>query len=110
MSSKHIGSTLDSLLDEVGDREEADLLASKKVLAEKIRRQMSARGVSKLELANRMRTSRSQVHRLLDPSDTGVTLGTIARASNALGMKFSVKLDTRAEKRVRVKGRKRRVH
>lgn len=106
--SKHIGSTLDSLLDEMGEREEADLLANKKVLAEKIRRQMSARSISKLELASRMRTSRSQVHRLLDPSDTGVTLGTIARASSALGMKFSVSLDARVATRVRSRGKKAR--
>lgn len=90
--SKRIGSTLDSLFEELGEREEVDLLASKKTVAATIGRQMAARQVSQVELASRMRTSRSQVHRLLDPTDTGVTLGTIARASRALGLRFSVKI------------------
>jgi hypothetical protein len=36
----------------------------------------------------RMRTSRTVIHRLLDPHDTAVTLATLAKASKALGVKL----------------------
>lgn len=39
-------------------------------------------------LAEAMATSRTVVHRLLDPSDTGVTLATMIKASKALGVKL----------------------
>jgi len=35
-----------------------------------------------------MRTSRTVIHRLLDPRDTSVTLATLAKASKALGVKL----------------------
>jgi len=35
-----------------------------------------------------MHTSRTVVHRLLDPKDTGVTLATLWKASRALGVKL----------------------
>jgi antitoxin HicB len=93
--NKHIGSTLDSLLEDLGELEETDLLATKKMLAEDLQLQMKSQSVTKSGLAGRMKTSRSHVHRLLDPEDTGITLGTIARASAALGLRLSVKLDRR---------------
>jgi hypothetical protein len=39
-------------------------------------------------LVQAMRTSRTVVHRLLDPKDTGVTLATLWRASKALGVRL----------------------
>jgi len=36
MKKKHIGSTLDSLFDELGEGEDVELLTQKKLLAEKI--------------------------------------------------------------------------
>ena len=81
-----IGSSLESLLSDLGEREEVGLLAQKKLLALKIERAMAQRKMSKKRLAAVMRTSRTVVHRLLDPNDTGVTLATIWRASRALGV------------------------
>ena len=85
---KHIGSTLDSLFDELGEKEEVDLRTQKKLLAARIEQVMSRRKMTKTALADAMRTSRTVVHRLLDPKDTGVTLATIWRASKALGVKL----------------------
>lgn len=85
---KHIGSTLDSLFEELGEKEEIDLLTQKKLLAAKIERAMTRKNMSKSALAQAMHTSRTVVHRLLDPSDTGVTLATLWRASKALGVKL----------------------
>jgi len=88
MKKKHIGSTLDSLLDELGEREDVELLTQKKLLATKIERAMARRNMTQAELAKSMRTSRTVIHRLLDPRDTSVTLATLSKASKALGVKL----------------------
>ncbi|HKO92428.1 MAG TPA: helix-turn-helix transcriptional regulator, partial [Polyangiaceae bacterium] len=85
---KNIGSTMDSLFDELGEREDVELLLQKKLLAEKIERAMAKRNMSQAELARTMRTSRTVIHRLLDPRDTSVTLATLSKASKALGVKL----------------------
>lgn len=86
--SKHVGSTLESLLEELGERGDVELLTQKKLLAAKVRRAMERRRMSKAALANAMATSRTVVHRLLDPRDTGVTLATLIKASQALRVKL----------------------
>ena len=88
MKKKHIGSTLDSLLDELGEREDVELLTQKKLLAAKIERAMARRNITQAELARTMRTNRTVIHRLLDPRDTSVTLATLSKASKALGVKL----------------------
>jgi ribosome-binding protein aMBF1 (putative translation factor) len=88
MKKKNIGSTLDSLFDELGEREDVELLTQKKLLSEKIERAMAKRNMSQAELARTMRTSRTVIHRLLDPRDTSVTLATLSKASKALGVKL----------------------
>ena len=86
--NKHIGSSLTSLFDETGDAPDMDLLTQKKLLALKIQRAMERKRMSQTELAKAMETSRTVVHRLLDPADTGVTLATVAKASKALGVRL----------------------
>ncbi len=88
MKNKHIGSTLSSLFEELGEREDVELLTQKKLLAAKIERAMTRRRMTQAELARAMRTSRTVVHRLLDPRDTSVTLATLSKASKALGVKL----------------------
>jgi DNA-binding Xre family transcriptional regulator len=86
--NKHVGSTLESLFEELGEKDDIDLLAQKKLLALKIERAMARRKMTKADLAEAMATSRTVVHRLLDPSDTGVTLATMIKASKALGVRL----------------------
>jgi antitoxin HicB len=88
MKKKHIGSTLDSLFDELGEREDVELLTQKKLLAAKIEWAMAKRNMTQAELARTMRTSRTVIHRLLDPRDTSVTLATLSKASKALGVRL----------------------
>jgi DNA-binding Xre family transcriptional regulator len=85
---KHVGSTLDSLFEELGESGEVGLRTQKKLLAVRIAKAMARKKMTKKALAEAMRTSRTVVHRLLDPSDTGVTLATIWKASKALGVKL----------------------
>ncbi len=86
--NRHVGSTLESLFEETGEKEELELLTQKKLLALKVQRAMERKGITQSELAQSMDTSRTVVHRLLDPRDTGVTLATVAKASKALGVRL----------------------
>jgi antitoxin HicB len=88
ISKARIGSTLDSFLEEEGIKEDVDLLAQKKVLAMRIEQAMARRKMTQAGLARAMQTSRTVVYRLLDPTDTSVTLATLAKASRALGVKL----------------------
>ncbi|WP_374475072.1 Fis family transcriptional regulator [Zoogloea sp.] len=83
--TKHIGSNFDDFLKEEGMHEEVTAAAMKRVIAWQFAQAMKAQKVSKTEMAARMHTSRMVVNRLLDESDTSVTLATLARASVALG-------------------------
>jgi len=51
---------------------------------------MKAEKITKKALAERMHTSRAHLDRLLDASDTGMTLETMARAAQALGRQLRV--------------------
>lgn len=53
---------------------------------------MQAEGLSKTELAKRMRTSRAQLDRLLDPHNEAVTLTTLSRAAQAVGRQLKFEL------------------
>ena len=92
MSKKHIGSSLGSFLEEMKIREETELLAIKKTLSQQLRQAMKRRSVSKSRLAKEMRTSRTVINRILDPNDTGVTLATLTRASQVLGLRVDIRL------------------
>ena len=83
--------TLDEVLDQDGTREAFQAVAIKEVLAWQIVETMKAQGMSRTGLAKRMKTSRSQISRLLDPLDGNVTLVTLQRAAELLGRK--VRLD-----------------
>jgi DNA-binding Xre family transcriptional regulator len=48
--------------------------------------------LKKASVAQRMRTSRAALDRLLDPENTSVTLSTLNRAARALGRKISIRL------------------
>jgi predicted XRE-type DNA-binding protein len=85
-------STLDAFLDEEGTRETFQAVAIKEVLAFQILEAMKAQKLSRRRLAERMGTSRSQISRLLDPTDGNVTLATLQRAAEMLGRKVRLEL------------------
>ena len=95
--NKHIGSDFDAVLAEQGDLEEATALAVKRVIAWQLEQAMRAAGVNKSTLAKRMQTSRTVVDRMLDATDTGLTLDTMTRAATALG--FRIKVELRATRK-----------
>ena len=92
--TNHSGSTFDSFLEEHGIREEVEAVATKRVLAWQLEREMKKQRKTKQAMARELRTSRSQLDRLLDPHNTAVTLETIARAARVLGKTVVVRIAT----------------
>lgn len=91
MSKKHIGSSLDDFLKEEGTFEETQALAIKEVVAWQLTEAMEKQSLSKARLAVMLKTSRSQVDRLLDPT-RDVTLSTLQRAAALVGRKVQIEL------------------
>ena len=67
MSKKHMGSSIDSFLQEEGIFEEAQAQAIKEVVAWQLAEAMKKKKISKSKMAMLLKTSRTQVDRLLDP-------------------------------------------
>ena len=89
---EHTGSTFDSFLEEEGILEEVEAVAIKRVLAWQLAEAMRKTKTTKLALARELRTSRSQLDRLLDPQNVAVSLDTISRAAKALGKKLIIQI------------------
>ena len=87
-----IGSNFDDFLKEEGLYEQTTAAALKKVLALQIEEGMKAQQLTKTEMAKRMHTSRAALNRLLDDSDTSLTLTTLASAASALGKSVRIEL------------------
>jgi antitoxin HicB len=92
MTNPHIGSSFDSSLEEEGIHDEIEVLAQKRVIAWQIEQAMRETGISKVEMAERMHTSRTQVDRLLDPDNNKVQLDTLQRAARAVGRTLKLEL------------------
>ena len=88
----HSGSTFDSFLEQEGIREEVEAVAIKRVLAWQLSQAMQAQQKTKQAMAKQLRTSRSQLDRLLDPQNVSVTLDTISRAAKALGKRLIIRV------------------
>ena len=91
MKKRHHGSTLDDFLREEGSFDEAQALAIKEVVVWQHTDAMQERSLSKARLAVLLKTSRSQVDRLLDPT-RDVTLSTLQRAAALVGRKVQIEL------------------
>ncbi len=87
-----IGSSFDDFLKKEGIYEEVTARAIKRVIARQLNALMEEEGLTKTELANRMKTSRAQLDRLLDPNNESVTLGTLTRAAQAVGRQLRMEL------------------
>lgn len=84
--------TFDDFLAKQGILEEAEERAIKEIIADQISAAMAAEGLTKTAMAARMRTSRRQLERLLDPANPSVTLATLKRAARAVGRTLRVEL------------------
>jgi len=102
----HSGSSFDDFLEEEGIKNEVESRAIKRVLAWQIEQEMARQQKTKQGMAKELKTSRSQLDRLLDPENTAVSLATLARAADVLGKKLVLEIrDVDREPGVRAKGK-----
>jgi hypothetical protein len=92
MSKKHIGSDFEDFLREEGQLDTSTAVALKRVIAWELEQAIKAQHLTKNTVAKRMKTSRAQLDRLLDPANPSVTLETIARAAAAVGREVKITL------------------
>lgn len=91
MSKMHMGSGIDSFLKEEGVFEETQVQAIKEVVAWQLAEAMKEKNISKSKMATLLKTSRTQVDRLLDPNND-ITLGSLQRAAAMVGRRVNVEL------------------
>lgn len=91
MSKKHMGSSIDDFLKEEGIFEEAQAEAVKEVVAWQLAEAMKKNKISKARMARLLKTSRTQVDRLLDPKND-VTLSSLQRAAAMVGRRVRIEL------------------
>ncbi len=92
VNNPHVGSSLDSLLEQKGELVEVSAVAIKRVIAWEINQKMKLENISKTEMASRLQTSRSALDRLLDPNNTSITLNTLDHAARTIGKKIHIEL------------------
>jgi transcriptional regulator with XRE-family HTH domain len=92
MNANHIGSTLESFLEEEGIPEDVTTEATLRILAWQIERDLAGQHMSKAEFARRMSTSRSQIDRLLRADGADIKLSTLENAARALNRKLTIEL------------------
>ena len=91
MSKKHLGSSIDDFLKEEGIFEEAQAQAVKEVVAWQLAKAMKKKKISKTRMATLLKTSRTQVDRLLDPKND-ITLSSLQRAAAMVGRRVTIQL------------------
>ncbi len=91
MSKKQMGSSIDDFLKEEGIFEEAQAQAVKEVVAWQLAEAMRSQKISKNKMATLLKTSRTQIDRLLDPKND-ITLSSLQRAAAIVGRRLSIEL------------------
>lgn len=88
----HTGSRFDDFLKEEGIFDEVRAKALKRALAEQLEDSMQVAKLTKVEMARKMATSRSQLDRVLDPNNVSVQLDTLVKAARAVGKEVEIKI------------------
>jgi antitoxin HicB len=91
-ANPHWGSPLDDFLKEEGVLDAFRAIAEKEAIAWQLSEAMKAQNISKTRMAELMKTSRTQVDKLLNPKDGNVTLETLHRAAAVVGKRFECTL------------------
>ena len=93
MSKKiYRGGDFRDFLNEKGILDEVEARALKQALSLQLDRLLKEEELTKSQMAARMKTSRAAVDRLLDASNSSVTLNTLGKAARARGRKVKIEL------------------
>jgi len=88
--NKHTGSNFDDFLGEEEILEEVSAKAHKRLLALQLSDIMQEKHITKTSLASKLKTSRSQLDRILDPENSSVTIEVLERVAHAVGKKLRI--------------------
>jgi antitoxin HicB len=88
----NVGLSLEDFLEEDGNLDAATAIAVKRVFSWQLQQAMTKRKLTKTVVAARMKTTRAQLDRVLNPDDGNVTLETLHRAATAVGRKLRLEL------------------
>jgi antitoxin HicB len=91
MSKKNMGSSVDDFLKDEGIFEEAQAQAVKEVVAWQLAEAMRKKKISKNKMAAMLKTSRTQVDRILNGTDD-ITLSSLQRAAAIVGRRVTIEL------------------
>jgi predicted XRE-type DNA-binding protein len=87
-----IGSSVEGFLREQETLQETTAVAVKRVLAWQLEQAMAKQHMSKNQMAKALKTSRSQLDRILDPDNDRVQLSTLISAAQVLGRELRIDL------------------
>ena len=90
--NRHRGGDFRDFLNEEGMLGEVEALALKRAMSLQFNRLLEEKSLTKAEMAARMKTSRAAVDRLLDASNSSVTLKTLGKAARVFGRKIKIEL------------------
>jgi antitoxin HicB len=90
--NRHRGSSFDEFLRDEAMFDEVHAKALKRALAEQLEDSMRAAKLTKVAMAERMATSRSQLDRVLDANNLAVQLDTLIRAARAVGKDVEIRI------------------
>ena len=88
---KGVGQDFSEFMKEQGLYEEAQELASKKIIAAQLKTEMEKQNLTKSEVAKRMHTTRTAIDNALNPA-FNTSLSTIEKFASVLGKSVSVRL------------------
>jgi antitoxin HicB len=86
------GSNFDDFLNEEGLYDEVTAKALKRAISEQLKEGMVANRITKVAMAARMETSRTQVDRLLDPDNLKIQFDSLVKAATAIGKHVEIRL------------------
>jgi len=88
----YVGESFAEYLKEQGALAETTAIAVKRVLAWQLQQAMTEQQISKNQMAKAMKTSRSQLDRILDPDNDSIQLATLLNAARVLGRELRIEL------------------
>ncbi len=88
--NKHTGSNFDDFLEEENILEEVSAKAHKRLLALQLSDIMQEKKITKTNLASKLKTSRSQLDRILGPDNSSITIEVLERVAHAVGKRLHI--------------------
>ena len=91
VNNQQLGSSFDSFLEDEGILEDVHAEAVKRVLAWQVRQFIEENQLTKSAFAKQIETSRAQLDRVLNPTNTSLNLSAMCKITTAMGKKIDVR-------------------